>query len=52
VPPVGEDDAHTFNGTYADLGIEPNGQIDIISPRPHASQDFSFVSLEGITYRQ
>jgi len=52
VPPVGEDDAHTFNGTYADLGIEPNGQIDIIGPRPPAIQDFSFVSLEGITYRQ
>jgi hypothetical protein len=43
---------HTFNGTYADLAIAPNGQINVISPRPPAVQDYSFVSLEGITYRR
>ena len=41
---------HTFNGTYADLAIEPNDQIDVINPRPPAVQDYAFVSLEGITY--
>jgi hypothetical protein len=43
---------HTFNGTYADLAIEPNGQINVINPRPPAVQDYTFVSLEGITYRR
>jgi hypothetical protein len=41
---------HTFNGTYADLSIAPNGQIAVINPRPPAVQDYNFVSLEGITY--
>ncbi len=41
---------HTFNGTYADLVIQTNGQIDVINPRPPAVQDYTFVSLEGITY--
>jgi hypothetical protein len=43
---------HTFNGTYADLAIEPNGQIFVINPRPPAVQDYNFVSLEGITYHR
>jgi hypothetical protein len=43
---------HTFNGTYADLAIQPNGQISVISPRQPAVQDYSFVSLEGITYHR
>jgi hypothetical protein len=43
---------HTFNGTYADIAIEPNGRIDLINPRPPAVKDYSFVSLEGITYEQ
>jgi hypothetical protein len=43
---------HTFSGTYADVSISPSGQIDLIGPRPPAVQDFSFVSLEGITYEQ
>jgi hypothetical protein len=43
---------HTFNGTYADLSIAPNGQIHVIDPRPPAVKDYSFVSLEGITYEQ
>jgi hypothetical protein len=40
---------HTFNGTYADIAIQPNGQILLINPRPPAVKDYSFVSLEGIT---
>jgi hypothetical protein len=43
---------HTFSGTYADVSISPSGQISLIAPRPPAVQDFSFVSLEGITYEQ
>ena len=43
---------HTFNGTYADIAINPNGQIGLINPRPPAVRDYSFVSLEGITYQQ
>jgi hypothetical protein len=42
--------AHTFNGTYADVAINPNGQIALIDSRPPAIKDYSFVSLEGITY--
>jgi hypothetical protein len=41
---------HTFNGTYADLAIEPSGQILATAPRPPAVTDFSFLSLEGITF--
>ena len=44
--------AHTFNGTYADVSISPSGQINLIAPREPAVQDFSFLSLEGITYQQ
>ena len=43
---------HTFNGTYADIAINPNGQIGLIDPRPPAIKDYSFVSLECITYQQ
>jgi hypothetical protein len=43
---------HTFDGTYADIAIAPNGQISLIDPRPPAVKDYSFVSLEGITYEQ
>ena len=43
---------HTFNGTYADLAISPNGQITLINPRPPAVKDFSFVSLESLTFQQ
>jgi len=43
---------HTFNGTYADLAINPNGQIILINPRPPAVKDYTFVSLESITYQQ
>jgi hypothetical protein len=42
---------HTFNGTYADLGIAPDGTINLINPRPPAVQDYGFVSLEGVTYQ-
>jgi len=41
---------HTFSGTYANLAINPQGQIFVIPPRPPAVTDLSFVSLEGITY--
>jgi hypothetical protein len=44
--------AYTFNGTYADIAINPNGQIGLIDPRPPAVKDYSFVSLECITYQQ
>jgi hypothetical protein len=43
---------HTFAGTYADLAIGTNGHIDLINPRPPAVKDYTFVSLEGITYRR
>jgi hypothetical protein len=43
---------HTFAGTYADIAIEPNGEIHLIDPRPPAVKDYTFVSLEGITYEQ
>jgi hypothetical protein len=42
--------AHTFGGTYVDIFINPEGQINLVDPRPPAVKDYSFVSLEGITY--
>jgi hypothetical protein len=42
--------AHTNFGTYADVEIRTNGQIWLIDPRPPAVKDYSFVSLEGISY--
>jgi hypothetical protein len=44
--------AHTNLGTYTDIAINARGEIFVIAPRPPAVTDFSFVSLEGITYRQ
>lgn len=43
---------HTFLGTYADLAILPNGKIGLIDPRPPLVTDYTFVSLEGISYRR
>jgi hypothetical protein len=43
---------HTFNGTYADLAILPDGDLELIDPRPPMVKDYSFVSLESITYRR
>jgi hypothetical protein len=43
---------HTFNGTYADLAIEPNGALALIDPRSPMVKDYTFVSLESITYRR
>ncbi|MBV9197834.1 MAG: hypothetical protein JO168_27170 [Solirubrobacterales bacterium] len=40
----------TNNGTYADIGIDPSGQITLIGARLPAVPDYSFVSLEGISY--
>ncbi len=42
---------HTFNGTYADLEVAANGQLNLIDPRSPMVKDYTFVSLEGITYR-
>jgi hypothetical protein len=42
---------HTASGTYTDLVVLTNGQIGLLDPRPPAVKDYSFVSLEGITYR-
>jgi len=45
---------HTFDGTYADLSIGTNGQVRLIDPRSPMGGgdtfDYTFVSLEGITY--
>lgn len=41
---------HTFDGTYADLVIQTNGEIVNIDPRSPVVTDLSFLSLEGITY--
>jgi hypothetical protein len=43
---------HTYLGTYADLVIFATGQIALIDPRPPLVKDYSFVSLESITYRR
>jgi hypothetical protein len=43
---------HTFNGTYADIEIDQSGNIYLIDPRSPAVQDFSFVSLEGVSYER
>jgi hypothetical protein len=43
---------HTFLGTYADLAILPNGKIGLIDARPPLVTDYTFVSLEGISYRR
>jgi hypothetical protein len=41
----------TFNGTYADLEIDPEGDIFVVDPGSPAVTDLSFVSLEGVSYR-
>ena len=41
---------HTFGGTYADLSITPDGQIRVIGPMAPAVENYSFLSLDGITY--
>jgi hypothetical protein len=41
---------HTFAGIYADLEVASNGQINLIDPYGFAVKDYSFVSLEGISY--
>jgi hypothetical protein len=38
-------------GAYADLVITPNGQIDMLDPRPPAAKNYTVVSLSPITYR-
>jgi hypothetical protein len=42
----------TAPGTYADLAIQPTGEIDVIDPRVPAAKVYAFLSLESITYRQ
>jgi hypothetical protein len=42
---------HTFGGTYADLAINPKGQILEIGESPGAS-NLSFLSLEGVTFQR
>jgi hypothetical protein len=41
-----------LDGLYADLAIQPNGDIDLISPRTPLVSDYSFVSLESVSYRR
>jgi hypothetical protein len=41
----------TNGGTYADLEIARNGQLNLIAPPP-AITDLALVTLEGITYRR
>jgi hypothetical protein len=43
---------HTFGGTYADLVITPAGQIILLDPRSPAVKDYSFASIESITYQR
>jgi hypothetical protein len=43
---------HTFDGTYADIEIDQFGNVYLIDPDPPAVQDFSFVSLEGVSYER
>jgi hypothetical protein len=43
---------HTFNGTYADLAIQPSGDIDLINARAPLVSDYTFVSLESVSYRR
>jgi hypothetical protein len=41
---------HTFNGTYTSLVIDTAGSIYLFNPELPAARDFTFVSLEGISY--
>jgi hypothetical protein len=42
---------HSFDGTYAQITIATDGTIEVVPPAGPAIQDFSFISLEGISYR-
>jgi hypothetical protein len=45
--------AHTYDGTYTQLVIEPsNGEIAIVGTHYPAAVDYRFLSLEGITFSQ
>jgi hypothetical protein len=44
--------AHTFEGTYTDLAIGTDGTIRAIPTRLPLATDYTFVSLESITYRR
>ena len=41
---------HTMDGTYADLYIDPQGDITMIGAQHPDVTDYSFVSLEGVTF--
>jgi hypothetical protein len=41
---------HTNFGTYADVEIGTDGEIQVIAPRPPAVTDYAFLSLEGLTF--
>ncbi len=43
---------HTWSGTYADLAVNANGSIVLIGARSPEITDYTFVSLEGITYKR
>jgi hypothetical protein len=43
---------HTFEGTYAEIEIDPFGNIILVPPHSPAVTDFSFVSLNGISYQR
>jgi len=42
----------TNGGTYADLKVGRNGQLNLVAPPAPLVTDFALVSLEGITYRR
>jgi len=42
----------TNGGTYADLRVGRNGQLNLVAPPAPLVTDFALVSLEGITYRR
>jgi hypothetical protein len=42
----------TDPGTHADPAIEPDGRIGVIAPRAPLVTDYTFVSLESISYRR
>jgi hypothetical protein len=43
---------HTFEGTYAEIEIDQFGNIIVIPPHSPAVTDFSFVSLNGVSYQR
>jgi hypothetical protein len=42
---------HTYLGTYADLTIYPSGALTLTAPPQPFVTDYTFVSLEGITFQ-